>query len=87
METYALVDNVKSLPHSLTPHVTIAYYHINGLPAEQVGKLKKTVAELNETPHDFILDNERLYYQTFTSMKDYRIVFPLIKGVEYENTF
>ena len=72
METYALVDNVKSLPHSLTPHV-------NGLPAEQVGKLKKTVAELNETPHDFILDNERLYYQTFTSMKDYRIVFPLIK--------
>ncbi|EMB59680.1 sugar phosphate sensor protein [Streptococcus mutans 1SM1] len=33
MEIYALVDNVKSLPHSLTPHVTLAYYHINGLPA------------------------------------------------------
>ncbi|EMC21676.1 hypothetical protein [Streptococcus mutans] len=48
METYVLVDNVKSLPHSLTPH-------------------------------DFILDNERLCYQTFTSMKDCRIVFPLIK--------
>ncbi len=67
MEIYALVDNVKSLPHSLTPYVTLAYYHINGLPAEKVGKLKKTVAELNETPHDFILDNERLYYQTFTA--------------------
>ena len=58
------------------------------LPAEQVGKLKKkTVAELNETPHDFISDNERLYCQTFTSMKRLSNRFSSGKGLEYENTF
>ncbi|MBE6165583.1 MAG: ligT like phosphoesterase [Streptococcus gallolyticus] len=76
---YALVDDVKALPYPFTPHITLAYYNIDGFSAEQVRKLKGLVVELNKTQHDFVLDSEKLYYQTFTSMKEYQSVFPLFK--------
>ncbi|MGT2907393.1 ligT like phosphoesterase [Streptococcus dentiloxodontae] len=78
MILYRLVDDVMPLPYPFTPHITLAYYNANGFSAEHVRKLKKLVAELNNMQHDFILDSEKLYYQTFRSMKDYQSVFALM---------
>lgn len=80
MELYTLVDDVKKLPYPFTPHITLAYYNREGFSAEQVRDLKQVVRELNHAPIELELDTRRLYYQTFSSMKDYQSIFSLLKN-------
>ena len=62
----------------LTPHVTLAYFNTNGFSEKSVKKLKKIVAKMNESGFDVTLHTDKLYYQHFYSMNDYKNIFPLI---------
>ena len=79
---YQLVDDVRRLPYPFTPHITLAYYHVNGFSVNEVKKLKRIVAELNKNQRRFVLDTSRLYYQTFSSMEYYQTIFSLVKDKE-----
>ena len=77
MKLYVLFDEVKGLNYPLTPHVTLAYYNVNGFSAESAGKLEKIVRELNDCELEVELDVKNLYYQKFRSKNDYISIFPL----------
>ncbi len=78
-ELYALINKVKVCPYPfLTPHVTLAYFNTNGFSEKSVKKLKKIVAKMNESGFDVTLHTDKLYYQHFYSMNDYKNIFPLI---------
>ena len=79
MQLYELVNQVHVLPYPLTPHVTLAYYNRNGFPADSGKKLNQIVSELNQHPHDVLLETSRLFYQHFTDMREYRNIFCLEK--------
>lgn len=71
MKLYSLFDEVKELSYPLTPHITLAYYNVNGFGAESAKKLEDVVRELNGCELEVELDVENLYYQKFRSMNDY----------------
>lgn len=71
MELYHAMDDVKKLSYPLTPHITLAYYNINGFDTASVRKLEAIVRELNQTEMTFTLDTRNLYYQKFISMNEY----------------
>ena len=73
MELYYLFDDVKKLNYPLTPHITLAYYNVNGFDVDSADKLKNIVRELNENDSDFEIDLDvrQLFYQKFTSMNEY----------------
>ena len=76
MELYNIVDQVKQLNYSLTPHITLAYYNRYGFCAESARKLEAVIKELNEKePFEIVLDTKSLYYQKFTSMNNYIDIF------------
>ena len=77
MNLYSLVNEVKSLPYPLTPHITLAYFNRKGMDTPTAQKLARTVKHLNKTLCTFELDTSRLYYQHFTSMNSYQPVFAL----------
>ena len=79
MQLYALVNQVHVLPYPLTPHVTLAYYNRNGFTEESGKKLNQIVSELNQHPHDVLLETSRLFYQHFTDMREYQNIFCLEK--------
>jgi len=79
MNLYALVNQIQSLPYPLTPHITLAYYNRNGFSAESGKKLNQIVSELNQQPYNVLLDTGRLFYQHFSTMKDYENIFCLEK--------
>lgn len=64
---------LKKLNYPLTPHITLAYYNVNGFDVDSVDKLKNIVRELNENDSDFEIDLDvrQLFYQKFTSMNEY----------------
>lgn len=70
MELYSIFDRVKKLNYPFTPHITLAYYNINGFDPQAASVLENTVLQLN---HDIELEfNVRdFYYQKFKSMNDY----------------
>ena len=71
MKLYSLFDEVKELSYPLTPHITLAYYNVNGFPVESAKKLESVVRELNACELEIELDVRDLYYQKFRSMNDY----------------
>ena len=76
MQLYSLVDGVKQLSYPLTPHVTLAYYNVDGFDAKSARALEKEVNRINaEKGIEFELG--KLYYQKFVSMNDYIDVIDL----------
>lgn len=75
MRLYSVFDEVKELSYPLTPHITLAYYNVNGFDAEAARKLETIVRELNEDEMEIELDIKELYYQKFRSMNDYINIF------------
>ena len=78
MALYCLFDEVKTLSYSLTPHITLAYYNVNGFSVKSELKLEKVVRELNECELEIELDVRNLYYQKFRSMNDYINIFSMV---------
>lgn len=80
-EMYDIISKVRECPYPyLTPHITLAYFNHHGFSAKSAAKLKETVCELNKKYFDVTLNTNRLYYQKFVSMNDYRSVFKLGKN-------
>lgn len=80
MKLYFLFDEVKTLSYPLTPHVTLAYYNVNGFSTESATSLEAVVRELNNCELEIELDVRNLYYQKFRSMNDYINIFSLVDG-------
>lgn len=62
MELYYLFEDVKKLDYPLTPHITLAYYNINGFDMEAARKLERIVQELNANEIEIELDTKDLFY-------------------------
>lgn len=74
---YNIFDGVKKLNYPMTPHVTLAYYNINGFDAKAAKALENTVNRMNaEIAPAFSVNN--LYYQKFTSMNNYVNILKLL---------
>ena len=80
MRLYFLFDEVKPLSYPLTPHITLAYYNVNGFLTESARKLEKVVRELNDSELEVELDVRKLYYQKFRNMNDYINIFSIADG-------
>lgn len=77
MQLYGLIDGHKSLNYPLTPHITLAYYNVDGFDARSAEELQNVVNRLNgEIQFEFVVQS--LYYQQFESMNDYITVHKLI---------
>lgn len=70
MELYSVIDGVKKLSYPLTPHITLAYYSIDGFDLHSAEALENTVDKLN-SEIDIDINICDLYYQKFTSMNNY----------------
>ena len=78
MRLYYLIDeSVKKAEYPLTPHITLGYYNINGFNEEAKSRLEKLIYKLNDIRLEIILDTQRLFYQRFFSMNDYRNIIKL----------
>jgi len=90
MELYYLFDDVKKLDYPFTPHITLAYYNINGFDMEAARKLESIIYELNANEIEIELDTKELFYQKFVSMNEYTNVVKLVQnymsvnGIEYK---
>ena len=47
MELYSIFDNVKKLNYPFTPHITLAYYNVNGFSSAAAKSLECAVNQLN----------------------------------------
>ncbi len=79
MNLYGIVDCVKALPYLLTPHITLAYYNVDGFSKESAEKLCSAVNELNNERFDITVSSDNLYYEKFTDMNSYHRIFTLTK--------
>lgn len=70
-ELYSVFDSVKKLDYPFTPHITLAYYNINGFSLQAARILESTVGRLNNNEMEIELNVNNLYYQKFTSMNNY----------------
>ncbi len=70
MGLYSMFDSVKKLNYPFTPHITLAYYNVNGFDSHAARILENTVNELNQKI-DIELNVHSLYYQKFKSMNEY----------------
>lgn len=77
VQLYCLIDNVQTIPYPLTPHITLAYYNIDGFTYESIRRLCDVVNRMNATPIDITLSTEQRIYQHFYSMNDYRNILRL----------
>ncbi len=71
MEFYYIFDNVKKLSYPFTPHITLAYYNVNGFDIQAARTLEDTVNKLNNNEIEIELHVDNLYYQKFKSMNEY----------------
>lgn len=71
MELYYLFDDVKKLDYPFTPHITLAYYNVDGFDRESAKRLEGIVNELNANEIEIELDTRELFYQRFVSMNEY----------------
>ncbi|MDE7296487.1 MAG: ligT like phosphoesterase [Clostridia bacterium] len=79
MELYALFDDVKKLNYPFTPHITLAYYNVNGFDLQSAKDLENIVKQLNANDMEIELEVKNLYYQQFKSMNDYFNIVKLAK--------
>lgn len=70
MELYSIINDIKPLNYPLTPHITLAYYNVNGFDLSSASILISTVEKLNNNS-DIEIDLGDLYYQKFTNMNNY----------------
>lgn len=84
IELYQVFDSVKKLEYPLTPHITLAYYNVNGFEETAAKKLEKLVYWLNTSgafiPFEVELKYEALYYQKFINMNEYTNVLAICKN-------
>lgn len=71
MELYSIFDNIKQLDYPYTPHITLAYYNVNGFDLHAAMRLQNTVNQLNKNKIEIELSVNNLFYQKFNSMNDY----------------
>lgn len=71
MELYSIFDNVRKLNYPFTPHITLAYYNVNGFDLQAAKILEDAVSRLNNNEMEIELNVNNLYYQKFKSMNDY----------------
>lgn len=71
MDLYCIFDNVKKLNYPFTPHITLAYYNVNGFNLRAARILENTVNQLNNNELEIELNDNNLYYQKFKSMNNY----------------
>lgn len=71
MELYCIFDNVKKLNYPFTPHITLAYYNVNGFDLRAARILENAVSRLNNNEFEIELNIYNLYYQKFKSMNNY----------------
>ena len=71
MDLYFLFDSVQKLSYPFTPHITLAYYNVDGFDLHAAGKLEEAVNMLNKNEMEIELDVNHLCYQKFRSMNDY----------------
>lgn len=71
MELYCIFDNVKKLNYPFTPHITLAYYNVNGFDLRAARILENAVSRLNNNELEIELNINNLYYQKFKSMNNY----------------
>lgn len=71
MELYLIFDKVKKLSYPFTPHITLAYYNVNGFDIQAARTLEDTVNKLNKNNIEIELNVNNLYYQKFKSMNEY----------------
>ena len=71
MDLYSLFDTVKKLSYPFTPHITLAYYNIDGFDLQAARSLEDAVNKLNKNEIEIELNVNHLYYQKFRSMNDY----------------
>ncbi|MBQ7503414.1 ligT like phosphoesterase [bacterium] len=78
---YAELEKIVGLPYAMTPHITLAYYNCRSFGAESADRLKKTVKEMNllQGVKELIMRPEKLFYEHFFSMNNYKKIQPLIK--------
>ena len=76
MKIYSIFEEVIKLPYPFTPHITLAYYSINGFSAMASQRLNRAVTRLNQgqSGFEFYIDTKNLVYQIFTKMNEYRDV-------------
>ncbi len=79
MNLYGIVDCVKALPYLLTPHITLAYYNVDGFSKKSAENLCSAVNELNKEKFDITVSSDNLYYEKFTDMNSYHRIFTLTK--------
>ncbi len=70
MELYLVINDIRPLSYPLTPHITLAYYNVNGFDLSSASTLISTVEKHNNN-FGFEIDLGDLYYQKFTSMNSY----------------
>jgi len=76
MMYYYLFDEHSPAPYPLTPHITLAYYKSQRIPAQTIRSL---AALSRETPYrelNVSLDSDRLGYYSFSSMNRYERIYP-----------
>lgn len=71
MDLYSLFDTVKELSYPFTPHITLAYYNVNGFDSQAARNLESAVNLLNKNEIEINLNMNHLCYQKFKSMNDY----------------
>ncbi len=71
LDLYSLFDNVKKLSYPFTPHITLAYYNVNGFDLQAARSLEAAVNMLNKNEIEIELNLNHLCYQKFKSMNDY----------------
>lgn len=75
MNLYSIVDCVKALPYLLTPHITLAYYNVDGFDSQSAAKLCEVVNGINKDKFDITVNSDNLYYEKFTDMNSYHKIF------------
>lgn len=78
MDLYFIFDAIKVLSYPFTPHITLAYYNINGFGVSAARNLEAAVSRLNqENELELELKTDCLCYQKFRSMNDYTDIIRL----------
>ncbi len=71
MDLYLIFDSVKKLSYPFTPHITLAYYNVDGFDLQAARRLEAVVNMLNKNEIEIELDMNHLCYQKFKSMNEY----------------
>lgn len=79
MELYCIFDDVRKLNYPFTPHITLAYYPVNGFDVQAAARFEQAVNHLNQNELQLKLRVKQLYYQKFRSMNAYFDVFNLVQ--------